>query len=101
MEPHPSGSIPRVDVATLLTLMRHLRSTLAAPTEKVIRDEEAASDDVFCSVSSTSTVGSGAGDGSPLAEPSGGEEGTNRQGRSGAVVADAAEEQVSKGRQSC
>jgi len=101
MESHPSGLIPRVDVATLLTLMRHLRSTLAAPTEKVIRDEEAASDDVFCSVSSPFTAGSGAGGGPPLAEPSGGEEGTNSQDRSRAVVADAAEEQASKGGQSC
>jgi len=81
--------------------MRHLRNTLAAPMEKVIRNEKEAPDNVSCSVPSTSAAASDVGDAAALAESSRGEEGTNGQGNSRVVVADASREQTSRGEPSC
>lgn len=96
-----STSIPRVDVATLLTLMRHLRSTLAVPTPEVIRDDTTAAENVLCSVPSTNAAVRDKEFAAALAKPSGGKKDADCQGDRRTFVAEAAGEQTGGDEPSC
>ena len=96
-----STSIPRVDVATLLTLMRHLRSTLALPTPEVIRDDTTATENVLCSVPSIPAAIGDEGFSASLAKPSGGKKGTDRESVRRTFMAEPAGEQTGGEAPSC
>lgn len=96
----PSAPMPRVNVGTLLTLMRHLRSTLALPMEEVIRDEETAHR-VPCSVPSNTTISANGSATASLAETAGREEEATGQGCCRTAVADAASQRATKDDPSC
>ncbi|WP_436102053.1 DUF5372 family protein [Pararhizobium sp. LjRoot238] len=96
-----SISIPRIDVATLLTLMRHLRRTLALSTPEVIRDDTTAVENVLCSVPSTPAAVQHEEFAAALAKPFGGKKGADRQGDCRAFMAEAAGEQTGGDEPSC
>jgi hypothetical protein len=96
-----SASIPRADVAALLTLMRHLRSTLALSTPEVIRDDTTATDSVLCSVPSIPAAVRDKELAAALAKPSGGKKDTDCQGDRRTFMAETAGEQTGGDEPSC
>jgi len=99
-DPQAGGSIPRVDVRTLLTLMHHLRSTLAIPAEEVIRDEKARN----CgsrSVPSSRTTTASSEAAASLAEPARGQQKSVGPRSRELAVADAPTQRSDKGEPSC
>lgn len=96
-----SISIPRIDVASLLTLMRHLRRTLALSTPEVIRDDTTAVQNVMCSVPSTPAAVQHEEFAAALAKLFGGKKGADRQGDCCAFMAKAASEQTDGDEPSC
>jgi hypothetical protein len=99
-DPQAGSSILRVDVRTLLTLMHHLRSTLAIPAEEVIRDEKAPNCASHSVPSSRTTAGSSKTAAS-LAEFAGGQRKSVGPCCRGAAVADAPVRQPDKGEPLC
>jgi hypothetical protein len=96
-----STSIPRIDVATLLTLMRHLRRTLGLSTPEVIRDDTTAVENVLCSVPSIPAAVRNEEFAATMAKSPGRKKGADRQGACRTFMAEAAGEQTGGDEPSC